>query len=120
MDLKEGNVTIMVADMERAIQFYVQTMGFTVRERHGDDWAEIQTPGLVIGIHPVSPGQQGKASAGPLSIGWTVDRLEAVMAALTQRGVRFEVREEGAVRLAFFQDVDSTPLYLCELKHPHA
>ena len=60
-----------------------------------------------------SPG----SSAGNVSIGFTVDRLDTAMPALQARGIQFatHVASDGPVKLAFFSDPDGTPLYLCEL-----
>ena len=50
--IKSGNVTIMASDFERAFRFYTETLGFKVGSRFGNVWAEVETEGLTIGIHP--------------------------------------------------------------------
>lgn len=64
-----GIFTIYVSDMDRAVGFYVDTLGFGLNERHGDNWASIDGgPGLTIGLHPATPeipaGRQGSIAIG--------------------------------------------------------
>ena len=33
--LKEGNVTVMISDMDRAIRFYTEALGLKLKYRHG-------------------------------------------------------------------------------------
>ena len=124
--LNEGNVTVMVSDMARALRFYTKTLGFKLKYKAGKDWSEIQAPGLTIGLHGMGEHSHGSPSgkSESLSIGFTVKRLETAMEALKKKGVQFSPRivDEGPVRLAFFSDPDETPLYLCQIlphKHPH-
>ena len=116
--LKEGNVTVMVKEMNRSIRFYVESLGLKLKYRHGDDWAEVEAPGLTIGLHlagNMGP-QPGKSES--LSIGFTVKEMNSAAENLKKKGVTFSPHrvDEGPVRLAFFTDPDGTPLYLCEVK----
>jgi catechol 2,3-dioxygenase-like lactoylglutathione lyase family enzyme len=122
--LKEGNVTVAVVDLNRAIRFYTEALGLRLRYRTGDEWAEILAPGIVIGLHPTGERPCKEAPPvtrpGALRIGFTVERLDLAQRALEARGVRFrpEIEEDEAVRIAWFNDPDGTPLYLCELRRP--
>ena len=108
-----GNVTVMVSDMDRAVRFYTEALGLTLKLRYGDGWAEVQGPGITLGLHPARPGGPTGGQAGGLSIGLQVDDLDAAVATLEKRGVEFRGVIEGqGVRLANFQDPDGTPLYL--------
>ena len=114
-----GVFTIYVSDMNRAVGFYVDTLGFTLRERHGDNWASIDGgPGLTIGLHPataeIPAGRQGS-----IAIGLFLDTpISNAVAALKARGVAFRtpIIEDVALSLAFFTDPDGTSLYLAEMK----
>jgi catechol 2,3-dioxygenase-like lactoylglutathione lyase family enzyme len=52
MKIKEANVTVMVTDMKRAIRFYVDVVGLELKANHGDQFAQVASPGVVIGLHP--------------------------------------------------------------------
>jgi catechol 2,3-dioxygenase-like lactoylglutathione lyase family enzyme len=107
-----GLLTIMVSDFNRAVQFYTETLGLQLKARYGDEWAEVQAPGLAIGLHPGRRGGAG-SGGGELSIGLEVEDLEAAMATLEARGVQFQgIRGDGAFCLAHFADPDGTALYL--------
>jgi catechol 2,3-dioxygenase-like lactoylglutathione lyase family enzyme len=117
-----GNTTIYVANIEVSIRFYTETLGLKLRMRAGDKWAEIDAgPGLVIGLHPVEPGQTPKPGVqGSLAIGFNVTQdLDQVVSALARRGVRFHgpVVDDEHVRLAFFDDPDGNGLYLAQVLH---
>src|SRR5438445_5499476 len=104
--IKEANVTLMVADMDRAVQFYVETLGLKLRNRYGNEFAQVTAPGTTIALHPVSKGTE---SAPPvrISIGFSVDHLDGVMSELKAKGVQFSrVTDDKQVRLAFFNDPD--------------
>jgi catechol 2,3-dioxygenase-like lactoylglutathione lyase family enzyme len=122
LKVRLGNVTAMVSDMERAVRFYTDTLGFNLRARYGDEWAELETQGLTIGLHPAGAHTEPPGKLGSLSIGLEVENLESAMADLRARGVDFPsaVTDDESVRLAFFRDPDGTPLYLCEVKKQEA
>ncbi len=110
----EANVTVMVTDLDRAVQFYTEVLGLALKQRMGDGWAEIEAPGLTIGLHPANAHGPQPGQTGSLSIGLGVAALEPAMVALQAKGVVFAPRisEDGPVRLAFFSDPDRNPLYL--------
>jgi len=113
--LKEGNVTVMVSEMNSAIQFYVEKLGLTLKVRYSDQFAQVVAPGLTIALHPADrQGRRSGRSEG-LSIGLRVDNLERTMKDLEGKGLKFSpVVEDGPVRLASFKDPDGNPLYLAE------
>ena len=49
---KTSNVTILVSDMNRAIQFYTDTLGLKLLSNYGGEFAVIESNGLRIGLHP--------------------------------------------------------------------
>lgn len=110
----EANVTVMVTNLDRAVQFYTEVLGLTLKQRAGDGWAEVEAPGLTIGLHPATGHGAQPEQAGSLSIGFGVTDLDTAMVALKAKGVQFapHISEDGPVRLAFFADPDRNPLYL--------
>jgi len=116
---KGGVVTIYVSDMDRAVRFYAETVGFRLTERYGNHWATLDGgPGLTIGLHPataeVPAGRQGS-----IALGLYLDRpIEDAMRELSARGARFTgpVVDDKQVLLAFFNDPDGNSLYLSEMK----
>jgi len=115
--IKEANVTLMVTDIDRAVHFYVETLGLKLRNRYGNEFAQVTAPGTTIALHPIS--DQGPNSAPPerISIGFSVDHLDGVMSELKAKGVQFSrVTDDKQVRLAFFNDPDGYALYLSESK----
>jgi catechol 2,3-dioxygenase-like lactoylglutathione lyase family enzyme len=112
-----GNATVYVGDMNRAVRFYVETLGFKLAERHGDYWASIDAgDGFMLGLHPKSEKQPAPGTPGSVQIGFLVQQpIDDVVAVLSNRGVVFDgpVRSDG-VKIASFRDPDGTSLYLCE------
>jgi catechol 2,3-dioxygenase-like lactoylglutathione lyase family enzyme len=112
-----GAVAVMVADLDRAIRFYTEALGFELRARpRRDDYAEVELPGVTVGLtRATAPGWK-TGHAFPVSIALDVERLEGAMLVLRERGVQFapEVAERDGERIAFFTDPDGTPLYLRE------
>ena len=53
-NIQDCNVTVMVSNMDNAIKFYSETLGFKLKARYGDHWADIEGPGIAIGLHPAS------------------------------------------------------------------
>src|ERR671922_3037094 len=114
-----GVVTIYVSDMDRAVRFYSEVLGFTLTERHGNHWASVDGgPGLTIGLHPatkeVPAGRQGSMAIGL----YLTESIERAVQTLKDRGVTFHgpIVDDKALSLAFFSDPDGNPLYLAEMK----
>lgn len=114
-EFRTANVTLMVADFDRTVRFYVETLGLSLRTRHGDAWAEVEAPGLTVGIHATPPGASTGITAKGLSLGLEVADLDGAVATLTGRGLTFRrFRNNGTTRFADFTDPDGTPWYLIQ------
>jgi catechol 2,3-dioxygenase-like lactoylglutathione lyase family enzyme len=112
---KDANVTVMVSNMDRAVNFYVETLGLKLKSRYGDYFAQVEAPGTTIALHPSSKNGPQPGKSESLSIGLGVDNLESAMATLRDKGVTFSGEvEDGPVKLAFFTDPDRNPLYLSQ------
>jgi catechol 2,3-dioxygenase-like lactoylglutathione lyase family enzyme len=114
---KESNITLMVADLDRAVKFYTDMLGLKLVRRFGGHWAEVEAPGVRIGLHPGGKAKSGTPSESHMSIGFRVDDIDAAMNALKERGITFtNSRADKGSRNAYFSDPDGTPLYLIEIK----
>src|SRR5215470_3951590 len=116
-----GNVTICVANMDRAVQFYTETLGLKLAYRFGDHWASVELgKGLTIGLHPASA--ESPKGRGGMAIGLELaGSLEDAMRRLEAKGVSFGsiVNEGKAGKFAHFRDPDGNLLYLAELNWSH-
>ncbi|MDA4115900.1 MAG: VOC family protein [Thaumarchaeota archaeon] len=114
MKIKEANVTVMVTDMKRAIHFYVDVLGLELKANYGDQYAQVASPGVMIGLHPATK-EDPHPKPGSVSIGFGVESLTAGVVELKAKGVAFSrVVEDRPTKLAFFTDPDGNPLYLSE------
>lgn len=112
-NLKKCRINVMVSNMDKAVEFYSVTLGLELINRYGDHYAEIQAPGLMIGLHPTSD----KISTGNnLSIGFGIINFDETIKNLEVKGIEFVTEDEGWIRLAYFTDHDNNPLFLAENK----
>jgi catechol 2,3-dioxygenase len=116
--IRGGNATIYVSDMQRAVDFYRDTLELALVFRAGDHWAELDAGGgLYLGLHPASAGGPAPGTRGGITVGFAVDEpIAQAVETLKNRGVIVDgpVVDEGGLALAFFTDPDGNPLYLAE------
>jgi predicted enzyme related to lactoylglutathione lyase len=104
-------VGIPTTDMERAIDFYVGTLGLRQDEhRDAEFWAGETCLGL---WKPEWAGQEFKASETCL-LALHVDDVQGSRGELEERGVRFvgETIDSGVCHMAIFKDPDGNSLML--------
>jgi len=119
---KVGRVIVTVADTDRAIDFYVDTLGFkkVVDVPMGPDmrWVEVALPGheTTIAIAPPPPGQA--AGGGQTGICFDTSDVDADHAALAAAGVDVDdevTRFGGSVPPMFWlRDPDGNSLIIVE------
>jgi catechol 2,3-dioxygenase-like lactoylglutathione lyase family enzyme len=120
---KIGTVVIPVSDQDRAIEFYVETLGFEKRADvpfgDGYRWVEVAPPEATttIAIVPPPPGKPtGNVETG---IGLNTDDIDSVHADLKARGVDVddEVSRMGdpVPPLFWFRDPDGNTLMVVEV-----
>jgi catechol 2,3-dioxygenase-like lactoylglutathione lyase family enzyme len=114
MTITEGNLTINVKDMDRSVSFY-QSIGFTVKGRWGNHYAQLTVPGMTIGLHPVAEDRPADRS-GNVSLGFKTDDLEQVKSGLQQLSIGFSERTEEGGQFIHFSDPDGTALYFIKPK----
>jgi catechol 2,3-dioxygenase-like lactoylglutathione lyase family enzyme len=109
--IQSANVTIMVSSLDTSIKFYTELLGFALKGRYGDHWADLSGFGLDLGLHPttkqIDPGTN-------LQIGLRVADLDAAMNDLAGKGINFQKQEDEQVRIATFHDPDGNTLYLVQ------
>ncbi len=107
----EANVTLMVQDLDRSIQFYVDTVGFQMEAQYGPYWAQVTGPGIRIGLHP--GGDSSSAKSDTVSLGLMVNDFQLAVDGLRSKGVEFDrITEEERASSAYFVDPDGYWLYV--------
>jgi predicted enzyme related to lactoylglutathione lyase len=107
------NVTIMAKSMDASIKFY-ESIGLTLKQRWGDNYAMMETAGLTIGIHP---GGDERSNSGTVSIGFMIDNIEDVKAMLDKNNITARKEDDGKSGIyCHFNDPDGTVLYFVQPK----
>lgn len=91
-----GTVFVPVADQDRALEFYLEKLGFEKRGDatygEGHRWIEVAPPGSSIAIALVPPGEGASAGANEARCALATDDIEADHAALRANGVDVDER----------------------------
>ena len=109
MTIKETNVTINVKDLDKSIAFY-QSVGFVLKDRWGNYYAQLTAPNIEIGLHPSSPNNL-KDNSGNISIGMTISDFEEAKSQLQKLSIKTTDRNEEGGQFIHFNDPDGTALY---------
>ena len=131
-----GTVFVPVADQDRALAFYRDTLGFEQRAdfAYGDGsrWVEVAPPGSPVAIALVPPSEGGSPGGDGTHCAITSEDIDADHAALSARGVDVDaaVAREGRARrllfdtgrdmrdpvpaMFFFRDVDGNRFLIVE------
>lgn len=117
---KVGTVMVPVSDQDRAIEFFVEKLGFELRGDiaygEGNRWVEVAPPGGTTPIALVPPGE-GETVGIMTRIGFDTDDVDADHATLRARGVDVDdvLREGDPVPPMFFlRDPDGNHFMLAE------
>ena len=113
---QSSNVTVMVGDIDKSLAFYTEVLSLPAGVRHGEHYAEVLAPGVVIGLHPKRGNSREPVPDSNLSIGFQVKDMKQTVAVLQLRGVSFTRQENDTNKFAFFRDIDGTALYLLQPK----
>ncbi len=120
---KVATVLLPVADQDRALDFYVNTLGFEKRTDvpygNGDRWVEVAPAGAVTTIALVPPMQDQESSQrtgpAPTHASFYTEDIDADHAHLTSRGVDVDEimrMPEPVPPMFFFRDVDGNSLLI--------
>ena len=98
--------------MDRSVSFY-QSIGFTIKQRWDNHYAQLAAPGITIGIHPTT---DNISNSGNVSIGFTTDNFEETKNQLSSLAIQTQLREEEGGKFIHFADPDGTALYFINPK----
>jgi catechol 2,3-dioxygenase-like lactoylglutathione lyase family enzyme len=86
-----GTVFVPVADQDRALEFYLDKLGFEKRGDfpygEGSRWVEVAPPGSAIAIALVPPSEGGTPGGDKTHCALSTEDIEADHATLRARGV---------------------------------
>jgi catechol 2,3-dioxygenase-like lactoylglutathione lyase family enzyme len=101
-------------DMDAAVAFYRDVIGFALVRREGEGWAEFDAGPVRFALHGTSDDPPG---GGTMVL--RVEDLELARRTLEQRGVTFDAfvgEVDGVGRFATFRDPDGHPVQLIEYR----
>ena len=110
------SIAVNVSDLDRAIAWYRDALGFALEGRSDEiGWAELTTPypGVTLGLSAADEGFR----VGGITPTFGVRDLDAARADLERGGTRFDgdtVVYEGMVKLASFYDPDGNAFMLAQ------
>ena len=109
MAIKLGYAIHFVADMDRAVAFYRDTVGLTLKFA-SPGWSEFATGATTLALHPASD----QNPAGTTHLGLHADDVTGAHRALTTAGVRFtrQPKPEHGITLAEFVDSEGARVSL--------
>ncbi len=102
MALKLSYAILFVADMDRAVKFYRDTLGLPLKFQ-SLEWSEFATGETTLALHPASE----KNPAGKVELGFTAPDLAAFYREMSAKGVKFPMpptRQDFGGELAQFRD----------------
>jgi catechol 2,3-dioxygenase-like lactoylglutathione lyase family enzyme len=116
-----GTVIVPVSDQDRAIEFYVQKLGFEKRNDtpfgNGDRWVEVAPPGASTTLAIVAP-REGEPVGIETRVGWTTDDADASHASMQAQGVDVDAEVmrmgEPVPPMYFFRDPDGNKFMVVE------
>ena len=112
-----GTVIVPVSDQDRALEFYVDTLGFEKRSDtpfgRGDRWVEVGPPGAATTVALIPP-REGEPTGIDTHVAFSTKDIDADHASLKARGVDVD---EDVMRMGdpvppmfFFRDADGNTL----------
>lgn len=103
-----------VQNMDRAVKFYTEKLGFPLKVRFGDHWAEVDAGSISIGLHPTEDGAS-VSSDGGATVSFAVNNLESVVDHLKSIGVEVsEIRNPPRGKFAMVKDSEGNYLHMIE------
>jgi lactoylglutathione lyase len=103
---KLGAIVLLVADMEKSIEFYKGILELPLKHQ-SEDWTEFFSNGTILALHPAKKKEKTKAALTML-VGFMVNDLDTTIKRLKEKEVKFfkEPTEEPFGKHAIFVDPD--------------
>jgi predicted enzyme related to lactoylglutathione lyase len=116
--INDANITIMVNDMDKAVNFY-ESIGLAIKQRWDNHYAMMSAAGLTIGLHPSEDSQakNSQTGSGTLSIGFMIDDIDETKALLDKNNIVYTGVDDGKSGIYLhFKDPFGTILYFVKPK----
>ena len=110
MNINESNVTIMVQNMDNAINFY-KSIGLTLKNRWENHYAMMTATGIALGIHPAEGKSRG---SGSVSIGFMIESIDEARTLLEENKIAYSLDAGKSGSYLHFKDPDDTLLYFVQ------
>ena len=114
-------VRYIVNDVDKAVSFYNQMLGFTAKMHTPNKFAKLSLDDLTLFINAPGAGSAGKAGGKPESGGWNrfqieTEDLDGLIGKLRMQGAKFrgEVAEAPAGRQILLEDPSGNVIELFE------
>jgi predicted enzyme related to lactoylglutathione lyase len=117
--IRQMSPQLLVADLERAIQFYTDNLGFEVAFRYEDFYAGIVKDGFSIHLKISENPEANKKQQDDLDITFSVENIEAIYAELSAKlvtiiqplrqmpyGYEFYMADADGNVIAFFENIE--------------
>lgn len=120
MDCRIGYVIVGVTDLDRAIEFYRDALGFAfVHAAPEFHFAEFRVGAMRFSLAGGGGGEGGHKVGGNTGIGFVVDDLDKAHAELAANGVAFTMEpaeQPWGGYMAMFADPDGNVFYLDQVQ----
>ena len=88
------NITLIVKDIQRAKEFYSETLGLKILRDYGE-YVSIQTPGgVLIGLHVPHQGHLHRVETSGVEFSFLVDDVDRWYERLSKEGVSFSQKPQ--------------------------
>ena len=114
---KIGAIILLVADLNRSVEFYRDVLGMQLKQE-SEDWVEFSKgSSTVLALHPARKSIRKKSQKRTILVGFNVSDLDDVCRDLETKNVKFYKKEteEAFGKHAIIEDPDGHLISLVEL-----